>query len=142
MTAFKGNAAFTWTDSLDPAVNRVYLLNRPLDRVQYGLRQTIYAADSLDNSVRQTFTVGSGVYEVMAQIRYDDNPKDFVDLIRYGQQGGTITYWPSLSNDQESYACYLLEPLDPIVLDLEDSYPAVGQRLTIRLRQTSGARFP
>ena len=133
----KGNAAVTWTDAGSP---RVYLLNRPLDRVQYAIRQTAYAVDSLDLTQRQVFTVGTGVYELVAQIRYDETPQDLVDLLKYGQQGGTLTYWPDLDNDQESYACYLLEPFDP-VLELESSYPAVGSLVTVRLRQTTGARF-
>lgn len=142
MTVFKGAAGFTWTDSADTSPNRTYLLNRPLDRVRYAVRQSTFTADSLDFTQRQTFTVGTGVYEIEAQIRYDDDPTDLIDLIRYGQQGGTITYWPNLDNDAESYACYLIDPLDASPLELESTYPATGSMVTIRLRQTTGVRFP
>lgn len=142
MTPFKGNAAFTWTDSTATPPDRAYLLNRPLDRVQYAVRQTTYTQDSLDLTVRQTYTIGTGVYEIVAQIRYDDDPADLIDLIRYGQRGGTITYWPDLTNDAESYACYLIDPLGAAPLELESSYPAVGSLVTVRLRQTTGVRFP
>lgn len=142
MTPFKGNAAFTWTDSADPMTDRTYFLNRPLDRVQYAIRRTNYPADSLDLSQRQVFSIGSGVYEITAQIRYDDDPTDLVDLIRYGQTGGTITYWPDLNNDAESYGCYLISPLDASPLGLERDYPAVGSMVSVVLRQTSGGRFP
>lgn len=142
MTPFKGNAAFTWFDVSDPTPSRVYLLNRPLDRVQYAVRQTTYTQDSLDLTARQTYMIGAGVYEIVAQIRYDDDPANLIDLIRFGQQGGLITYWPDLDNDLESYVCYLIEPLNAAPLELESSYPAVGSLVTIRLRQGTGARFP
>ena len=137
MSAFKGNAAFTWTDSGSP---RTYLLNRPLDRVQYAMAQTSYPGTSLDLSQYQVFTVGTGAYELVAQIRYDDDPQGLLDLLKFGQQGGTITYWPDLDNDQESYACNLIEPMN-VTLELESSYPATGSLVTLRLRQTNEGRF-
>lgn len=136
---FKGSAQFTWTDG----TTKNYLLSRPLDRLRYAVRQTHYTLDSLDFSVRQTYTLGSGVYEVLGDIRYDADSTGLSNLLRAGARGLTLTYWPKKTGSTNHYDCYLIQPTDPgLQTELEESYPARRNRVTLRLRKTNGAAFP
>src|SRR3990172_4177662 len=127
-TQFKGSASFIWTDG----TTKNYKLSRPLDRLRYAVRQAHYSADSLDLTNRQVFNIGVGVYELVADIRYDADSTGISALMRAGARGLTLTYKPNSTH--AGYACYMIEPNDPgLITELEDSYPAVRNKVTVRL---------
>jgi hypothetical protein len=134
---FKGTASFIWTDG----TTKNYKLARPLDRLRYVVRQTHYSADSLDFSARQVFTVGSAVYELIGDIRYDADSTGISQFLRAGARGLAVTYKPNSTH--AGYACYMIEPTEPgLATELEDGYPAVRNKVTVRLRRTNGTIFP
>lgn len=140
MAQLFGRAAILWTEALG---ERTYLLRVPLQKVQHGFRQRVYAADSLDYSSREVISVGAGVYELVGRIRYDEDPQTLLDLLKAGGQGLALTYVPD-TGEEEEYVCDLIEPMpDPAAL-LElgaDFVATLEEEVTIRLRRTGGGVF-
>lgn len=136
-TQFKGTASFTWTDG----TTKNYKLSRPLDRLRYAVRQIHWTVDSLDLTQHQVMYVGAGIYELVADVRYDKDSTGISALLRAGARGITLTYKPNSTH--AGYACYLVSPQDPALLtELEDSYPAQRNKVTVRLRRTNGSAWP
>jgi hypothetical protein len=137
MGIFRGNAAFTWTDS--GGVERVLLLREPVREIRASHRQSVYASDSLDFQSRQVFTIGTGVDEMVCQCRFVDDPQGLLDLIKAGTANITLIYHPDLDDPLRVHSYKLISPLSPVVLGLDpDTGTSFGdQEIELTLRETS-----
>ena len=143
MSVFRGQAAFQWSDTDDTMTQRVLLLREPVREIRAAHAQSVFPSDSLDYSVRQVFTIGQGVDELVARVRFGDDPQGLVDLLKAGTKLRTITYVPDLRDPAQSFACYLISPLSPVALGLDpESGVSFGdQEVELRLRRTTGKPF-
>lgn len=143
MGIFRGKAILSWTDTDDITTERVLLLREALRELRPGHDQSVFVADSLDKTNRQTFTVGEGVDELVGVIRFQDDQQGLLDLIKAGAKGRTITYVPDVRDADRRYACVLIAPLSPIALG-GDSDRGVSHgelEVEIRLRKTDETPF-
>lgn len=136
MPPFRGNAAFVWTDSDVAATERVLLLWEPIRDLRPAARQTLYVGESLDFQVRQIFTIGTGVDEVVCRVRFLPDQQGLLDLLKAGSKNRTVTYHPDLDDPQRSHAYLLIAPLSPATLGLDGDtgtlYGYVEVELTLR----------
>lgn len=134
MGVFRGNAAFTWTDS--GGVERVLLLREPIREVRPAHRQAVFVADSLDFQVRQVFVIGSGVDELVCRLRFVDDQQGVLDLIKAGTSNITLIYHPDLDDPLRVHSYKLIAPLSPTTLGLDDqmgvTFGDVAVELTLR----------
>lgn len=138
-----GKSAIGWSSTEDSNTERIHLLDTPLREMYSGHTLSNYHADSLDKSVRETFYVGTGAYELVGKVRYDANAASLIDVIKAGSQGKTLTYYPNLSDPDVSYACLLIAPNSPADLQLDSQRGVFGeQQVEIRLRKTDKTAWP
>jgi hypothetical protein len=137
MGIFRGNAAFTWTDS--GGVERVLLLREPIREVRPAHRMNVYPSDSLDFQVRQVFTIGTGVDELVCRCRFVDDQQGVLDLIKAGTTNITVIYHPDLDNPLQVHSYKLIAPLSPLVIGLDpDAGVSFGNLdIELTLRETS-----
>lgn len=129
-------AAILWTAG---AVEHVYLLRVPLQKVMPAASQRTYAMDSLDHTQREVVTVGSPAYEMAGRVRYDEDPQTFLDMLLAGQRGVVLTYVPDM-DDPPEYPCWLVEPAagEHITLEPDVDWEYVTEHTkSIRLRRTT-----
>ncbi len=143
MGAFFGDAAIVW-DSTGGQQN-VYHLRAPLRASKNAFRQRRYTRDSLDYSAREVSVVGAGVHEIEGDVRYDDAGQTLVEMLRAGMNGTTLTYIPSLSDQDRSWDTVLVSPSGDSVtgsMDTDRGFPGFEEQMTtIRLRITDGDPF-
>lgn len=108
MATVKGNAAFVWSSTSDG--EQVLALRAPLRAVRAGVRQTLFVHEDLNYSVRETTVTGDGVYEVTADLRYEDAPATLAAFLLAGMRGTTLTYVPDMTAQERSIDVYLIEP--------------------------------
>lgn len=144
MTAFRGQAAFQWTDSDDTLTQRVLLLCEPLREIRPAHSQAVYESESLDRTARQIFTVGEGADELVVRARFVDDPQGLIDFIKAGTKKRTVSYVPDLRDPAVKYDCELIAPLSPAALGLDpDRGVTFGEQdVELRLRQTNQDPFP
>lgn len=134
MGIFRGNAAFTWTDT--GGVERVLLLREPIRETRPAHRQSVYATDSLDFQARQVFVIGTGVDELVCRVRFVDDPQGLLDLIKAGTSNITVIYHPDLDQPLQVHSYKLIAPLSPVALGLDADtgtiYGDVDVELTLR----------
>lgn len=140
MARFKGNAAITWSSTGDTNTERVHLLDVPLRELKAAHTLTEFSRESLDKSTIETFTVGSGAYELVGSVRFDHDPSSLIDLVVAGSQGRTLTYWPDLTDPGVSYGCLLVSPRSPFDLGLDSQRPG-DHAIELRLRRTNETAF-
>ncbi len=141
--SYFGNAGFIWSATSDSNTQRVHQLNAPLRLLKPSENLLAFQADSLDRTVRDYWTVGAGAYELLGTVKYNSYHQSLVDLIRAGNQGLTLTYYPSLADAGTSYACKLISPTVPFDLGLDDQRgQGFGEhQVELRLRLTNQAAF-
>jgi len=134
MGIFRGNAAFTWTDS--GGVERVLLLREPIREIRPAHRQSVYASDSIDFQQRQVFTIGTGVDELVCRCRFVDDQQGLLDLIKAGTTNTTLIYHPDLDDPLRVHSYKLIAPLSPLVLGMDSdrgvTFGDVDIELTLR----------
>jgi hypothetical protein len=69
-------------------------LRAPLRETQAGLRKRRFIHDSLDFSGRDVVTLGTGVQELLGEIRYADDPYALLTMLTAGADGNTLYYHP------------------------------------------------
>lgn len=136
--AVQGDAGFKYTPS-GGALTTV-ALGAPLKRLHPAQDETHFVRESLDKSVREVTTIGSGVYEITATIRFADDPQDLLDMLKHGRRGRTLAYFPSLAVGT-SYDCLLIQAGPAELAPDPDLYGAGMYTTTVRLRRTSGATW-
>jgi len=143
MGVFRGSAALLWVDSDDQTTERVLLLREPLRELRPAHQQSVFVAESLDQSQRQIFTVGEGADELVGKVRYADDAQGLMDFIKAGSKLRTVTYVPNLGDADRRYACYLIAPLSPTALGMDaDAGVDFGLlEVEIRLRKTDRTPF-
>lgn len=144
MSVFRGQAAFTWTDSDDTLTQRVLLLCEPLREIRPAHDQAVYESQSLDRTARQIFTVGEGADDLVVRARFVDDPQGLMDFIKAGTKKRTVSYVPDLRDPAVKYDCELIAPLSPTALGLDpDRGVTFGEQdVELRLRQTNQDPFP
>ncbi len=141
--SYFGNAGFLWSATSDSNTQRVHQLNAPLRLLKPSENLLAFQADSLDRTVRDYWTVGAGAYELLGTVKYNSYHQSLVDLIRAGNQGLTLTYYPNLADAGTNYACKLISPTVPFDLGLDDQRgTGFGEhQVELRLRLTNQAAF-
>ena len=107
----------------------------PLTDVAPSQDQTVFVRESLDKTVREVWTVGSGVYEITASLRWVTSPQDVLDMLKHGRNGETLTYYPDLAITGTNYPCIVIAE-GPVGLSPDSKQG--DYRATARLRRTSG----
>ena len=128
-----GETKFTWNTGADE-----HLLRVPLQQIRAAGRSRSFVSESLDYTVRQVITIGQ-VHEIVALIRYDDDPTALVEFLFAGISGEVITY----DDGTNQIDCYLIEPTgEEFDLDLEDDANIFRENsVEVRLRKTDGSAF-
>src|SRR6267378_8497971 len=119
MGLIRGHAAFTWIDSSISMTEQVLLLREPIREIRPAHRQTVYPSDSMDYQVRQVFTIGTGVDELVCRVRFVDDQQGILNLIKAGTKNTTITYHPDLKDPLRTHDYKLISPLSPVVLGMD-----------------------
>lgn len=130
-----GTATLSWTEGGAQS----HTLQVPIQEVRPSYRARRYVRESLDYSNREVYTIGSGVYEILGVIRYDNDPQSLIDMLSAGARGLTLTY----DDGTNSYACYLVYDSDEITPDFDVDQKAFDElKMEVRLRKTDGTAFP
>lgn len=139
MGPVRGNAAFTWTDTSVSMTERVLLLREPIREIRAATRQMVYVADTLDFQVRQYFTVGTGIDEIVCKVRFMDDAQGVIDLIKAGSRGLTLTYHPDLDDPSRTHAYLLIAPISPtsVGMDASTGLEFGDVEIELTLRSTS-----
>jgi hypothetical protein len=87
MTPYLGNAGFSWDNGESTLRTRT-----PMRDFRVRHQRARMVRESLDKSVREVTTIGTGVNEVRAMQRFEDDPGGLMDLLRAGADGGLIHY--------------------------------------------------
>lgn len=144
------NAGFNYnpnsSDTASTAFTNTFKLAVPLRDVQPSFRIRRYISESLDFTARQVFSVSTGVYEIVATLRMNNDEQGLVDFLRYGARGSVLVY--STANTTGSTAgtsVYLIEPSGDVLDTLMDRQRGSGSfedlELTCRFRRTDGGSF-
>lgn len=144
MSKLNTRAAITYTDP-GTGTERVVLLDVPLRELRPGFSQTSYWAESLDKTATSAITVGSGAYELVGVVRYEDNQQGLLDMVRYGATNTTLTYIPDLADPDQSYSVKLISPtsLESLTMALDRQRAVNGEmEIELRFRQTDQTAFP
>src|SRR3990167_9048290 len=144
---FGTNCGFNFTTSPSSTnYNQTFKLAVPLRdvRVSYRIRQDV--AESLDYSSREVFTVSTGVHELIATLRYNDDEQSLIDFLQYGVKGVPMVYSTANTTGSTagSGAMYLIEPTGDVidtVLDRQRGDRFGNLEVTCRFRLASGGRF-
>ena len=138
-----GNAALIWSATSDANTQRVHQLSAPLRLLKPSENLLAFQADSLDRTVRDYWTVGAGAYELLGTVKYNTYHQSLVDLLRAGNLGLTLTYYPNLADAGTNYACKLISPTVPFDLALDDQRgTGFGEhQVELRLRLTNQGAF-
>lgn len=135
----QGDAGFKYTPS--GGALTTLALNAPLKDLHAAQDETHYVRESLDKTVREVTTIGSGVYEITATIRFADDPQDLIEFLKHGRRGVTLAYFPSLAVSGTSYNCLLIHAGPVEIAPDGDRYGFGEYQCTVRLRRTSGATW-
>jgi hypothetical protein len=140
MTQRLGKAALGWSSTGDTMTERLHLLATPLRNTVPAHSRSVYTAESLDRSVRETLVVGDGMHELIGDAVFDDNPQSLLDVVKAGAEGQTLDYYPDLRDPGVKIPCALIEPsLGELELALDAKRGTFGNAtVRLRLRPTSG----
>lgn len=144
--ALIGNAGFRYTPP--GGALTTHLIQAPLREIEAAGVQRRYSAWSLDRTVREVVTVGNGVDEIVATIRYEPNPAALKAMLRHGLNDVTLTYYPDLDDPNTSYPCKLVSiegggaEADAVALRPDrHRYWLKEWEVRIRLRRVDGGTF-
>lgn len=138
--AVEGAAAFKY----DSGPEITHDLQQPLRDIEPARRQFRAAVASLDFTAYEVVTVGSGVNEIRAVIRYEDDEPGLLDALEYGANGGTLNYYPdTVGSPGTFYPSVLIEPSGELIQLVRDQ--DLGNRgehqIAIRLRRIDGGTY-
>lgn len=141
--ALRGNAGFKYASPWAPSLTVTVPLAWPLRDPRPAKVRARFEAWSLDGSQREVLTIGSGMPEILAEIRFADDGPDLLDMLDAGASGATLTYYPDLDQTGTNYPCLLVEPAGDRVEALRDRARSIrGEyEVTVRLRRTDGGTF-
>lgn len=136
--ALKGDAAFEW-DSLQLA------LEAPLRDISAVENIRRFVHTSADRTTRNVVTIGSGVDEIEATIRFELDVTLLKAMLEAGLNDTTLTYWPSLGGSSDTYPCKLVsvngsEEHAQLLPD-RDMWWDRRFECRVRLRRTDGGTF-
>lgn len=127
-TQVVGTGRFQYSSGGTVTVN----LGSRLHKQTFRSARTRYVSESDDLSLREIVTVGSAKKELIATVRFHDDPDELQDMIDFGLDGGTITYSPD--GGSTSYACLLIDATD---ITPDPDLEGKGQyQVTLTLRAT------
>lgn len=87
MIPYLGNAGFSWDDGVS-----TLRLRTPLRDFRIRHQRKRFSRESMDYSVREVTNIGTGVNEVRATLRFEDNAGGVMDLLREGADGNLLHY--------------------------------------------------
>ena len=138
--AVEGAAAFKYSSG--PVVT--HDLQQPLRDIEPVRRQARWEASSLDFTASEVVTVGSGVHEIVAVLRYESDEPGLLDALEYGANGGQLDYYPdTVGSPGTFYPSKLVEPSGNEIRLLRDRDlgPIGEHEVTIRLRREDGGTY-
>lgn len=109
-------------------------------------RRRRWFGDSADFSTRQVFVLDAGVDEIVATIRYEDQPDQLRALLRAGMDGAALIYRPYGPYPNLEIPCLLVEivgagPDEDLIKPDRDRWQLGEWETTIRLRAVDGGTF-
>lgn len=102
---------------------------------------SIYRAvrESADRRVREVTTVGAGVSEITARIRYDEAPAQLNEMIAAGVAGHPLVYVPDNTDLDDAYELELIDPGENWAQQMEQDWVQFQETtLQVRLRRMDG----
>ena len=144
------NAGFQYTTSPSSTTyNQHFKLAVPLRDVRPSYRVAQFVAESLDFRARQVLTISSGVYEIVATLRYNDDQQQLIDFLKYGVQGVPMIYSTAITTGSTDgtpptgTTMYLIDPTGDVVDTVIDRQRGSFEDLevTCRWRRSDGASF-
>lgn len=142
---FGQNAGFNYTTAPSSTnYNQTFKLAVALRNVRPAWRLRQWVAESLDYANREVFTVSTGVYEIVADLRYNDDQQALIDFLRYGSYGVPMVYsTANTTGSTAGTAMYMIEPSgDSIDALMDRQRERFGDlEITCRFRRTDGGSF-
>lgn len=132
----RGEARFTYDSAL------VHLLAIPLWRLEPVDNQPRYVFESVDASARHIVTIGTGVREMWATIRCENQPAELKDMLRAGMHADEVlTYQESESGTEYPSKLVEIEGGEVALMPDRERYGMGEYEVRIRLRREDGGTF-
>jgi hypothetical protein len=138
--AVEGAAAFKY----ESGGTQTHNLEQPLRDIQPVRRKKRYVGSSIDFSAFHVVTIGSGVHEIVATIRYESDPSGLLDVLEHGADGGEIDYYPdTVGAPAEKYDSWLIAPGGDEIALMRDSQLGNSDyyEVQIHLRCSDGGNY-
>lgn len=135
-----GDARFTFTPPGGSLTT--HKLAIPLWRLSPVDNQPRYVFESADLTARHIVTIGTGVREIWATIRMDNEPGNLRIMLRAGlQQDVTLTYYRTESGTAYPAKLVEVEGGEVVLTPDRDRYGMGEWEARIRLRRVDGNNF-
>lgn len=117
-------------------------LRVPLQKILLAGSVYRVARESADKKVREVTSIGSGVNEITALVRYEDSPSELNEMIRAGVRGFPLVYIPDDTDLDTAYEMELLEPGESWVQQMDEHWVVFQETsLPVRLRRMDGGNL-
>lgn len=123
----------------DGESGQMHTLRVPLQKLLPAGSMYRAVRESADRHVREVVTVGKGVNEITARIRYDEAPAELNEMIRAGVAGHPLVYIPDSNDLDTAYEMELLEPGADWVQQMDEDWVVFQETaVPVRLRRMDG----
>lgn len=130
-----GTAHFDYTSGGAQTHNLAVPLQEVRPSIRFGGR---WVRESLDLTNREVFETGSA-YEIVAVLRFDNEPQSLIDLLAAGAENITLTYD---DGDGNTFNVKMIGLPNVITPEFDENQKALDEhRMEIRLRKTDGTAF-
>ncbi len=121
----------------------VHLLAVPLQEVRPAKSIWVGRSVTLDRKTVEVVEVGTGVDQVIGDIRYDDEPQGVIDLMTAGWRGIELRYIPDFAGaPTEFHDCIYMGPDPGRPVDFDVFQKVFDEhRITIILQRTDSGSF-
>lgn len=145
-TAITGNAQFSYTpQGGSPTTHTlaVPLKFSPAYGFRYRYRKTRFEAFNSDGTDREVYVLGDATHEIVAEVRYDDEPTALRDmLIEALENNVTLTYSPDGGGTTYPFLLVSVDGDAGELISLDPTRYAFGEYMTrLVLRRVDGGNL-
>jgi hypothetical protein len=142
----KGNAEIEYDDGVYTVVHllAVPLLVSPAAGFRSTRRRRLYTTWSADQRIRETFTLGEPVDEIVGTVRFDNQPTELRELIRAGLEDDAAMIYRPYGLTGDEFPCKLVATLDGDAGEIVLTPDRVGFKeytVGLVLRRVDGGTF-